>query len=182
MMLKWCFDFSTGFRFSKISVECFVHICSCPWLGVMCKGKTLLVIDIFITFFQYCTVTVQYCCSVSKEKHDKIFSAASLNGRKIQILLQLRDPDSTWRVASTAHWTLIETFFRIVHFSCYLWFAWPFSIHLRGTGSSRLVPQWMIPFSSTFYKACHLSLHNLVNLQVRFFPFRFRTWFSRNLI
>ena len=28
-MLKWFFDFSTGFRFSKISVECFVHIC--PW-------------------------------------------------------------------------------------------------------------------------------------------------------
>ena len=29
MMLKWFFDFSTGFRFSKISVECSVHICSC---------------------------------------------------------------------------------------------------------------------------------------------------------
>jgi hypothetical protein len=23
-------DFSTGFRFSKISVECSVHLCSCP--------------------------------------------------------------------------------------------------------------------------------------------------------
>ena len=30
MMLKLFFDFSTGFRFSKISVECSVHICSCP--------------------------------------------------------------------------------------------------------------------------------------------------------
>ena len=69
--------------------------------------------------------------------------------------------------------TLSETFFRMVHFGCYVWFVWPLSIHLRGTGSSRLVPQWMIPFSSTFYKACHLSLHNLVNLQVRFFLFDF---------
>ena len=32
MMLKNCFDISTGFRFSKISVECSVHLCSCPWL------------------------------------------------------------------------------------------------------------------------------------------------------
>ena len=32
MMVKWFFDFSTGFRFSKISVECSVHMCSCPWL------------------------------------------------------------------------------------------------------------------------------------------------------
>ena len=30
MMLKLFFDFSIGFRFSKISVECSVHICSCP--------------------------------------------------------------------------------------------------------------------------------------------------------
>ena len=29
MMLK--IDISTGFRFSKISVECSVHLCSCPW-------------------------------------------------------------------------------------------------------------------------------------------------------
>ena len=29
---KWFFDFSTGFRFSKISVECSDYICSCPWL------------------------------------------------------------------------------------------------------------------------------------------------------
>ena len=74
------------------------------WLGAKCKGKTLLVIEIFFT--QQCTVTVQYCCSVSKEKHDQVFSAALLNGRKIQISLQLPDPDLTWRVASTAHWTL----------------------------------------------------------------------------
>ena len=31
MMLKGYFDFSTDFRFSKISVECSVHICNCPW-------------------------------------------------------------------------------------------------------------------------------------------------------
>ena len=52
-------------------------------------------------FFQYCTV--QYCCSVSKEKHDQVFSAALLNGFKIQISLQLPDPDLTWRVTSTVH-------------------------------------------------------------------------------
>ena len=28
MILKWFFDISTGFRFSEISVECLVHICS----------------------------------------------------------------------------------------------------------------------------------------------------------
>ena len=32
MMLKGFFDISTGFRFSKISVECSVHSCSCPCL------------------------------------------------------------------------------------------------------------------------------------------------------
>ena len=29
-----------------------------------------------------------------------------LNGRKIQILLQLPEPDLTWKVQSVAHWTL----------------------------------------------------------------------------
>ena len=29
-MLKRFFDVSTGFRSSKISVECSVHLCSCP--------------------------------------------------------------------------------------------------------------------------------------------------------
>ena len=32
MMLKIFFDISTGFRFSKISVECSVHLYSCPWV------------------------------------------------------------------------------------------------------------------------------------------------------
>ena len=32
MMLKIFFDTSTGFRFAKISVECYVHLCSCPWI------------------------------------------------------------------------------------------------------------------------------------------------------
>ena len=27
----------------------------------------------FLYFFQYCTVTVQYCCSVSREKQDQVF-------------------------------------------------------------------------------------------------------------
>jgi hypothetical protein len=33
MILKRFFDISTGFRFSKISVECSVHLCSCPFLS-----------------------------------------------------------------------------------------------------------------------------------------------------
>ena len=28
-------DISTGFRFSKISVECSVHLCSCPWTDLL---------------------------------------------------------------------------------------------------------------------------------------------------
>ena len=31
MILKRFFNIFTGFRFSKISVECSVHLCSCPW-------------------------------------------------------------------------------------------------------------------------------------------------------
>ena len=37
MMLKRFFDVSTDFRFSKISVECSVHICSCPCTNVQLK-------------------------------------------------------------------------------------------------------------------------------------------------
>ena len=36
MMLRIFFDISTGFRFSKISVLCSVHLCSCPWLRIKC--------------------------------------------------------------------------------------------------------------------------------------------------
>ena len=36
--------------------------------------------------------------------------AALLNGRKIQILLQLMDAELTWRVASMAYWTLLTWF------------------------------------------------------------------------
>ena len=49
----------------------------------------------FLLLRRYLTVTVQYCCSVSKAKHDPVFSAALLNGLKIQISLQLPDCDLT---------------------------------------------------------------------------------------
>ena len=49
------------------------------WLVANCKGKTLLAIEFFFTFFRHCTVTFQYWCSVSKAKHDRVFSAALLN-------------------------------------------------------------------------------------------------------
>ena len=38
MMLINFFDISTGFRFSKISVDCSVHLCSCPWLNSRLYG------------------------------------------------------------------------------------------------------------------------------------------------
>ena len=54
-------------------------------------------------------VLVQYWCSVFKANHDQVFSAALLNGCKIQNSLQLPDRDLTWRVASMAHLTLLDT-------------------------------------------------------------------------
>ena len=65
------------------------------WLGAQCKGKTL-------------SVTVQYLCSVFKAKHDQVFSAALLNGRKIQISLQQRDRDLTLRVTSATQLALVD--------------------------------------------------------------------------
>ena len=44
VMLKRFFDISTGFRFSKISVECSVHLCSCPWLNLG-SGPRIMVMD-----------------------------------------------------------------------------------------------------------------------------------------
>ena len=88
-----------------------VNIWILPWAGLArgkCKGKKIASHWNFLYFFQYCIVTVQYCCSVSKEKHDQVFSAALLNGHKIQISLQLPDPDLKWRVVSMAPWTLIS--------------------------------------------------------------------------
>ena len=40
MILKWFFDISTGFRFSKISVGVSVHIYSCPCLNPDVKNVT----------------------------------------------------------------------------------------------------------------------------------------------
>ena len=40
MMLKIFFDISTGLRFSKISVECSIHLCSCPWI----RGRTVFLV------------------------------------------------------------------------------------------------------------------------------------------
>ena len=94
------------------------------WLGTKCKGKTLLIIETFFTLHRYCTVTVQYWCSVSKAKHDQVFSAALLNGRKIQLSLLLPDCDLTWRVTSTTNWTLLikqrHTFKITVYFTEFL--------------------------------------------------------------
>ena len=53
------------------------------WLGGKCKGKTLLVIEIFFTLHRYCTVTVQYWCSVFKAKRDQVFSVPCWIGPNI---------------------------------------------------------------------------------------------------
>ena len=47
MMLEGFFYFSTGFRFSKISVECSVHICSCPWIDQFWFITLLLIYLLF---------------------------------------------------------------------------------------------------------------------------------------
>ena len=44
MMLTIFFDISTGFRFSKISVECSVHLCSCPWFRLIDEKSMALLI------------------------------------------------------------------------------------------------------------------------------------------
>ena len=49
---------STGFRFSKISVECSVHLCSSPWLTslnekIMCKKDHELHANVIISYLIY---------------------------------------------------------------------------------------------------------------------------------
>ena len=66
------------------------------------------VIEIFFTLHMQILSSIGAHCSVSKAKHDQVFSRALLNGRKIQISLQLPERDLTWRVASMAHWTLLK--------------------------------------------------------------------------
>ena len=58
MMLKRFFDFSTGFRFSKISVECSVHLCSCPW-----TVRRFGTFDSFLASLDRYQVYCACCCS-----------------------------------------------------------------------------------------------------------------------
>jgi hypothetical protein len=55
MILKSFFDISTGFRFWKISVECSVHSCSCPWLDGSTHSDGWLEMEFF------CEITVAQC-------------------------------------------------------------------------------------------------------------------------
>ena len=41
MMIKIFFDISTGFRFSKISVECSVHLCSCLYINKYTPNQSI---------------------------------------------------------------------------------------------------------------------------------------------
>ena len=46
MMLKIFFLIFTGFRFSKISVECSVHLCSCPCVNSQKKILSFVCVDL----------------------------------------------------------------------------------------------------------------------------------------
>ena len=55
------------------------------YLGEKCKGKTLLVIEISFTLHRYCTVTAHWC-SVSKAKHNQVFSFLAELAQKFKFL------------------------------------------------------------------------------------------------
>ena len=73
MMLKIFFDISTGFKFSKISVECSVHSCSCPCSKV----------EHFTCFVIPCQTGLMVEVD-SKVLHPPIFSLGLLNAYKVQ--------------------------------------------------------------------------------------------------
>ena len=50
------FDFSTGFRFSKISVECSFHLCSCPWYSRLVHNKITSKTQVQMTSLANCLV------------------------------------------------------------------------------------------------------------------------------
>ena len=59
------FDFSTGFRFSKIYVYCSVHLCSCSWLYKVEHEWTLkfIFLDYLLTLrFSYIKLFFPYFC------------------------------------------------------------------------------------------------------------------------
>jgi hypothetical protein len=67
-MFKWCWNnfliISTGFRFSKISVECSVHFCSCPCLiirdlVIFNSFYTLQTLPVMKSGFSLCTCSLQ---------------------------------------------------------------------------------------------------------------------------
>ena len=85
------FNFSTGFRFSKVSVECSVHIFSCPWLTI-----------ISLFHFQF---------------HTNNFLGLSLIHQRLKILLNhpqlpdcpwwpLRTYLNNWECLGSIHWLL----------------------------------------------------------------------------
>ena len=48
MMLKWFYHFSPGVRFSKFSVECFFHICSCSCPNVRIIHNSIYLVIILV--------------------------------------------------------------------------------------------------------------------------------------
>ena len=85
MMLKISFDISTGFRFSKISVKCSVHSCSCPWLDALVRvlllfGLWYIVPSHYKLREVVKKVGVDSVFSVIVQDHLFLMSAASLIG------------------------------------------------------------------------------------------------------
>ena len=83
-----------------------------------------------LKFSLLCTVTVQYWCSVSKAKHDWVFSAALLNGcknSKFLILLYYEVIPWNGTPGDLPLW-IIETSFSISYFSritrYVIWYLW----------------------------------------------------------
>ena len=83
------------------------------WLGAKCKGKTLLIIEFFFTLHSYCTVTVQYWCSVFKAKHDQVISVPCWIDAKIQISSNCKviPWNETWGLIFTSKCEYCETRF-----------------------------------------------------------------------
>ena len=85
MMLKIFFDISTGFRFSKSSVKCSVHSCSCPWLDALVRvlllfGLWYIVPSHYKLREVVKKVGVDSVFSVIVQDHLFLMSAASLIG------------------------------------------------------------------------------------------------------
>ena len=83
MMLKIFFDISTGFRFSKISVECSIHLCSSPWFVPSSKQPSVI----------YCILT-DFQCFQSPPRGEPVLISALLYSSSYCFTRRLNNPTS----------------------------------------------------------------------------------------